>query len=206
MAFNNLKTDYATYIKDSNDFYTKIDINQPTNNVIDQNLSHLQVPNFTTEMCTDVMGKFGDWMTKYCKLKDDIVPDGQAAALTEDEIKQELNEIGNTLYAGFRMCQQRTHQGYKKQQNKSADEEPLLISLPNFGAQQVVDATNMKTLNEFSGDRNLQVESDNLRKFLRDTYAICRGKVTEEGCRSAILRKLSGTAQRLSIIQKLMAQ
>ena len=166
-------------------------------NKIDKEKSQnsLQLANFQAELSANTIAELSDWITTKCTLRADIAnPAG--GTFSSQELQDQLSSLASKNYAGTRFIQQRASEGLQIALG-TQDQLKLIIPLPNFGNTEAIDTTSLKTIDDFTGDDDLEKENDNLRKFLRSIYSVCRGKTTQEACRSALLRKLSGTSQKL---------
>ena len=197
MAIPDFSDEYATHIGDTRQFYGELDLENPTNNKIEKEKSTnpLQIARFQSELSAHIIGDISQWISDKCTLRDNI-PNPAGGTFSAEELQTELRTLASKNYVGSRQIQQRASEGIKLALGEE-EQIQLLISLPNFGQQDSVDATSLKQIDEFLGDGENNIESENLKKFLRSIYSICRAKTNEEACRSAILRKIGGTAQKL---------
>ena len=200
MPINNLYDPFKDYVEDSTRFVQNIDVtvNTPQQNPIpkeDRINVALALKN-SVELFQTEIHNLNQNIVQYCRLRDDV-PGPNGANMTVVQVQDVFEDNVNKCFTGIRMIQQGITEGLRIHLKDLEIDTPLLIQFPTFGVTESIDATNMKAIEVFTGDDTVEIESEKLRTFLRCVYDICRGKITEEGCKSGILRRLGGTALRL---------
>ena len=200
MPINNLYDLFKDYVEDSTRFVQNIDVtvNTPQQNPIpkeDRINVALALKN-SVELFQTEIHNLNQNIVQYCRLRDDV-PGPNGVNMTPVQVQDVFEDNVNKCFTGIRMIQQGITEGLRIHLEDLEIDTPLIIQFPKFGVTESIDATNMKAIEVFTGDDTVEIESEKLRTFLRCVYDICRGKITEEGCKSGILRRLGGTALRL---------
>ena len=207
MPIQNFETPFKNYVEGTQQILNKIDIATlapdatPFEKEIRQNLSRATL--LTQEATAKNVESLTSDLLKYFTIKDNIPNPADPAGgnFTIDEIKQEIENKASKTIGSIRVAQMGVYEGLQLHTAEFEPLTPLLNPLPAFGATEAVSPSDLKAIDTFMGDGSIETESDNLRLFLRAIYDVCRGKITENGCKNAILRKLSGTA--LSLVDRL---
>ena len=204
MPIQNFETPFKNYVEGTQQILNKIDIATlapdatPFEKEIRQNLSRATL--LTQEATAKNVESLTSDLLKYFTIKD-YIQNPAGGNFTIDEIKQEIENKASKTIGSIRVAQMGVYEGLQLHTAEFEPLTPLLNPLPAFGATEAVSPSDLKAIETFMGDGSIESESDNLRLFLRAIYDVCRGKITENGCKNAILRKLSGTA--LSLVDRL---
>ena len=193
-------TDYPTAVQDVANLVQKVDVSNPTQNVLDQEATNLEILKFQSESQAAALAKTLTFLKNTLPLREIPQGDGVETPITVQAQREFLDNIGKENFLATRMAQQSQEEQQKKVTGGYFDNsrEPI-CAIPETIAANVTDTVSdsaLKLLTTFKGDT--ENEADNLREFLRAVYDVANTNKLSEKCVKNILnRKIAGTARKL---------
>ena len=205
MATKTYDDQYQPAIQDTIDLLEKVDLNNPTDNIIDPKASTLELLKVQQEIQAQTLGKTLEFVRTLVPLVDHADPYQLMGAQPGDKIPVQqqqtyLQDLAQKNYLITRMVQQRENERNTKTKGTYFDptREPICEIPPEIdtGTNSTITDSSLKLLPTFKGDTNH--EAENLKTFLRAIYDVAITNTLNEKCTKNVLkRKLQGTARKL---------
>ena len=194
-------TQYTATVKDVASLVQQIDINKPTENVLSQDSTDLEILKFQAESQAITIGKLLTFIKNAVPLQEMAQEGPGTSPITVQEQKQYLEKIGKENFLATRMAQKRQDEQQQKKDTGGYfdDSRDPICTIPHSIATNTIPNVSdsaLKLLSTFKGDTNQ--EAENLKHFLRAIYDVATTNNLNEKCvQNMLVRKLVGTARRI---------
>ena len=170
----------------SEEQFAALDINEPTKQVY--NAADFESPLQIAAVQAGITGEVVNSLSAFMRTSMNLTPEQVTS----------LERLTNKSFLANKQLQQLASDSYDRVSAAAIPTRELQISLPDWGDTDSLETSALKLLQIFDGDSSDDLANcDALRLFLTDLYDQARNKITELACRSALLKRLGGSAKDL---------